>query len=803
MSRWLALALMGVVALLAIVAAADEARAETKHVSIPGFSYSPSTIEVHQGDTIQWSNDHTFAHTATSSAGSWDTGSIPSGSSRSVAMDAVGEFAYVCSFHSNMQGTVRVLAGAPQNTPPAIVVTAPAFGSTVSGVVTISGTASDVEADPLTVGVRIDSPGSYQPANLTNGVWTFPWNTTALPNGAHTIAARASDGVNVTFTPTISVTVYNPPTIALAAPAEGANLTIGRVATVSGNATGAPNAVVTVAVSIDNGTFQAAQGLGAWTFAWNTSGLAPGNHTIQARASDGTTSVLSPVRNVTLSEPPPTPPNLAPTLVVVTPAQNATVSGIVNVSGTTSDPDGPPPVVEVSPHGQDWRGVTRRVGATWWYHWFPENITGNVTIRVRASDGNATTLVARDIVLDATSRALTLDLGSPGPREGRDVRARVTGDAGPAAGARLFLSFANGSAIMERTTDARGNASFGMLPNGSYVLRAFAPGAAATIPFVVKPRYDISVTPLVMSYDALQPIRVNVSADAPVGGLSVHLTGSILVQGSTPQVKTALDGTALVGYQPIAAGELAVWVDNNDTGLRVRLDPILRASWLPTDPIAGDRVTVRFSLNDAVGTRAAGALVAYEAPGEPPREAIADADGEIEIGSGAPGQVRINASHPSVRPISFRIPFAPPPPIPELRDLTARPGDSGLLVSVFVKNVGNGNGTFILDAIASAPSGAAVQQSARTRELRPGEEAEARFVLRIGGGDYTLTASVRNSTATSIISTRMPEISIPPPLVFNNSDETDAATSEGKGIPGVGALGLVAVALGAVARRRR
>jgi plastocyanin len=76
-------------------------------VDIPDFNFAPDTIEVAVGGEVTWTNSHSQAHTA-SSAGTFDTGSIQPGESATVTFDTAGTFAYICSFHPFMTGTVTV-----------------------------------------------------------------------------------------------------------------------------------------------------------------------------------------------------------------------------------------------------------------------------------------------------------------------------------------------------------------------------------------------------------------------------------------------------------------------------------------------------------------------------------------------------------------------------------------------------------------------------------------------------------------------------------------------------------------------
>jgi hypothetical protein len=90
-------------------------------------------------------------------------------------------------------------------TAPTVAVTAPAAGSTVSGTVTVSATASDNVA---VVGVQFLLDGALLGAEDTVSPYSVSWNTTTATAGAHTLTARARDASgNQTTSAAVPVTV--------------------------------------------------------------------------------------------------------------------------------------------------------------------------------------------------------------------------------------------------------------------------------------------------------------------------------------------------------------------------------------------------------------------------------------------------------------------------------------------------------------------------------------------------------------------------------------------------------------------
>lgn len=76
-------------------------------IEVVDNSFSPETVEVAAGDTIRWTHEGQAAHTVTFEDGP-DSGTIDSGDTFSHTFDEPGEYAYVCSIHPGMEGTVVV-----------------------------------------------------------------------------------------------------------------------------------------------------------------------------------------------------------------------------------------------------------------------------------------------------------------------------------------------------------------------------------------------------------------------------------------------------------------------------------------------------------------------------------------------------------------------------------------------------------------------------------------------------------------------------------------------------------------------
>jgi plastocyanin len=91
---------------------ADAAKKPGTHtVVIEGLRFDPETLDVKAADTIVWVNKDPFPHTATSTAGGFDSHEIAAGKSWKFTPKETGVFAYVCALHPTMKATIRVSVG--------------------------------------------------------------------------------------------------------------------------------------------------------------------------------------------------------------------------------------------------------------------------------------------------------------------------------------------------------------------------------------------------------------------------------------------------------------------------------------------------------------------------------------------------------------------------------------------------------------------------------------------------------------------------------------------------------------------
>jgi plastocyanin len=103
-------------------------RADSHEITIADRAFEPAALTVLTGEPVTWTNTSSVTHTVTSDEGAeLDSGPIGPGEAFGHVFDTAGVFAYHCTIHPAMQGTITVVAaaataapsGSPEPTPPA------------------------------------------------------------------------------------------------------------------------------------------------------------------------------------------------------------------------------------------------------------------------------------------------------------------------------------------------------------------------------------------------------------------------------------------------------------------------------------------------------------------------------------------------------------------------------------------------------------------------------------------------------------------------------------------------------------
>lgn len=87
-----------------------QAASTSSGVTISDYKFAPTSVTVHVGDTVTWTNNGPTAHTATANDGSFDTGNLNKGATGQFTFTKAGTFGYHCTPHPFMKASVTVLA---------------------------------------------------------------------------------------------------------------------------------------------------------------------------------------------------------------------------------------------------------------------------------------------------------------------------------------------------------------------------------------------------------------------------------------------------------------------------------------------------------------------------------------------------------------------------------------------------------------------------------------------------------------------------------------------------------------------
>ena len=144
---------------------------------------------------------------------------------------------------------------------PFVTITHPGAGSTVSGIVTVTGNAWDTDGEVVKVLVGIDAKDKTLATDTSgNGTWwswAWTWDTTFFDNGWHHIGAVAYDNSSLAGDTAIEVLVDNPgdepPTVVITAPDDGA--TVNGSVNITGNASDDHKVVIVkIRIDVDTGS---------------------------------------------------------------------------------------------------------------------------------------------------------------------------------------------------------------------------------------------------------------------------------------------------------------------------------------------------------------------------------------------------------------------------------------------------------------------------------------------------------------------------------------------------------------------
>lgn len=77
-------------------------------VMIQGMAFTPSSLTVAAGTKVTWLNNDNVAHTVTSDNALFDSGKVGAGGTYSYTFSTAGTYAYHCTIHPGMTGSITV-----------------------------------------------------------------------------------------------------------------------------------------------------------------------------------------------------------------------------------------------------------------------------------------------------------------------------------------------------------------------------------------------------------------------------------------------------------------------------------------------------------------------------------------------------------------------------------------------------------------------------------------------------------------------------------------------------------------------
>jgi len=185
--------------------------------------------------------------------------------------------------------TVVVTISSHVNQPPTVAITSPDNHATVSGTISIQGTAND-DNNVVKVEIKIDSGSWIQVTGTTS--WSYSWDTTAVANGSHTIYARAYDGTDYSSIESVTVTVNNTPpnhkpTVEIIFPNDG--MEVKKTFTIHGTASDEDGSetIQKVEIKIGDEEWKVVDGTTSWNYTWDSTTVDNGDYVIQVRTYDG------------------------------------------------------------------------------------------------------------------------------------------------------------------------------------------------------------------------------------------------------------------------------------------------------------------------------------------------------------------------------------------------------------------------------------------------------------------------------------------------------------------------------------
>ena len=150
-------------------AAASVQMVEGSASNINSWAFMPAEVTISSGDFVTWKNNGSLAHSATADEGAFDTGLLQPGDSLNVTLTNSGTYAYHCTPHPWMKGTITVTAAAAAPAPaaPAPAPAAPAPAPAAPAAPAAAAPAGQAQPTPTPFRFLTPTPFVSRPATTT------------------------------------------------------------------------------------------------------------------------------------------------------------------------------------------------------------------------------------------------------------------------------------------------------------------------------------------------------------------------------------------------------------------------------------------------------------------------------------------------------------------------------------------------------------------------------------------------------------------------------------------------------------
>ena len=271
---------------------------------------------------------------------------------------------------------ILIIVNNTENHWPYANITHPKNEATVSGIITITGHAWDIDGNVTTVWLVINE--THYNATDTSGnsswyTWSLKFNTTILKDGEYRIKVLAKDDGGKLGDEAIWIIVKNTkenkePHVTITHPKNEA--TVKGIITIKGNAWDDDGSIKSVKVRINEVYYFVKDTSGnnswySWSLMFNTSKLKDGEYRVTALAMDNLEKLTDAHIWIIIKN---TVENKEPHIEIFHPKNEATVKGIITIKGHAWDSDGKVVLVQLK-LGDNYHNATDNSGNNSWYNW--------------------------------------------------------------------------------------------------------------------------------------------------------------------------------------------------------------------------------------------------------------------------------------------------------------------------------------------------------------------------------------------------------------------------------------------------